>query len=762
MNDSLNRAAAVALVLFAIAGCATTTDDVSTDTTTATTATADTPATTTNEPVNQAPHLEMTRPPNPPVADLLAPWTGPYGGVPPFDKVQVSAFKPAIETAMRTNLEEVDAIAKNPAPPTFENTIVALERAGRTLDRVGTSYGIWSSNMSNDEFQEVEREMAPKLAAFSDQITQNADLFRRIEAIYNSPSKASLTPEQQRLAWLYHNNFVRAGAKLDQPSKDRLSEINQKLAGLYTSFAQNVLHDEGNQYVTLETRADLAGLPESIIAGASRAAEGKGLAGKWIITNTRSSIEPFLTYSTRRDLREKAWRMFVNRGDNGGEHDNNAIISEILQLRAQRAKLLGYKTHAHWRLENTMAKTPERALELMEQVWTPAVGRVREEVVDMQRVADREGAKLKIEPWDYRHYAEKVRKEKYDLDENEVKEYLQLDKLREGMFWVAGQLFNFNFSPVTNVPVYHPDVMVWEVTDKTSGRHIGLWYFDPYAREGKQSGAWMNAYRNQHRVDTAPVNTIVSNNSNFVKGEPGQPVLISWSDAETLFHEFGHALHGLSSSVTYPTLSGTNVVRDYVEFPSQLLEHWISTPEVLNKFAVHHQTGKPIPAALVEKIEKASTFNEGFKTIEYLSSAIVDMRLHLAGEQKIDADAFERQTLAELGMPREIVMRHRTPQFLHVFAGDGYSAGYYSYLWSDVITADAAEAFTDAPGGLYDTGVAARLRQHIFSVGNTLDPAEGYRQFRGRDPKTDALMRKRGFAAKATTAAPARERRTKE
>ncbi|HEX8255203.1 MAG TPA: M3 family metallopeptidase, partial [Thermoanaerobaculia bacterium] len=488
--------------------------------------------------------------------------------------------------------------------------------------------------------------------------------------------------------------------------------------------------------------------------------------GKWVITNTRSSVDPFLTYSDRRELREKAWRMFVNRGDLGGATDNNAIITDILRLRAERAKLLGYQTHAHWRVENTMAKTPERAMELMEAVWKPAVGRVREEVRDMQLLANKEGAKITIEPWDYRYYMEKVRRERYDLDQNEVKQYLQLDKLREGMFWVAGQLFGFNFTPITNVPVYHPDVRVWEVKNNQTGEHVGLWYFDPYARPGKRSGAWMNAYRSQERFN-GNVTTIVSNNSNFVKGAPGEPVLISWDDAETLFHEFGHALHGLSSNVTYPTLSGTAVVRDYVEFPSQLLERWLSTPEVLNKFAVHYQTGKPIPQSLVDRIERASTFNQGFSTVEYLGSAIVDMRMHLAGDRRIDPDAFERQTLAELGMPREIVMRHRSPQFGHVFASDGYSAGYYSYLWSDVLTADAYTAFTEA-GGPYDPAVAARLRQHIFTIGNTIDPAVGYREFRGRDPQVEALMINRGFTSASeerstttTTTRPVRERRSK-
>ncbi|HEX8748424.1 MAG TPA: M3 family metallopeptidase [Pyrinomonadaceae bacterium] len=675
---------------------------------------------------------------------LLAKWSGPFSGVPPFDKVKVADFKPALEAAMAENLSEVERVASNPAPPDFGNTIAALERAGRTLQRVQTVYNIWSSTMNGPEFQKVEREMAPRMAAFNDKITQNKPLFQRIEAVYNSPGKSRLTPEQQRLVWLYYTNFVRAGARLDDAAKSRLSQINQQLAGLYTRFSQNLLADESEQFLTLKSEDELAGLPQSIRDAAATAAVAKKSPGSWVIMNTRSSIEPFLTYSDRRDLREKAWRMFVNRGDNADAHDNNSTIAEILQLRAERAKLLGYQTHAHWRLENAMAKTPERALELMEAVWKPAKERVREEVADMQALARREGANIKIEPWDYRYYAEKVRKARYDLDQNEVKQYLQLEKLREGMFWVAGELFNFNFTPVTNVPVYHPDVRVWEVTDKTSGRHIGLWYFDPYAREGKRSGAWMNAYRRQERVN-GEITTIVSNNSNFVKGKPGEPVLVSWDDANTMFHEFGHALHGLSSNVTYPSLSGTAVSRDYVEFPSQLLEHWLSTPEVLQRFAVHYQTGKPIPQALVDRIERAETFNQGFATVEYLASALVDMKLHLAGSQKIDPDAFERRTLEELGMPGEIVMRHRTPQFGHVFSSDSYSAGYYSYLWSDVLNADAYEAFVEAKGP-YDKTVAGRLRQYIFSVGNTIDPAESYRLFRGRDPKVEALMRKRGFS----------------
>jgi peptidyl-dipeptidase Dcp len=688
-----------------------------------------------NKPVNKIP--------DPADNPLLAPWMGPYGGVPAFDKVKVEYFEPALEASMDERLKEIEAIAESTSSPTFENTIAALERSGRTMERVQTIYGIWSGNMSTPDFQAVQREMAPKLAALNDKIVQNGKLFTRIESIYNIRENSGLSPEQQRLVWLYYTNFVRSGAKLDEKEKKRLSEINQKLAGLFTKFSQNVLADETEEMLVLDHENDLAGLPLPVKNAAAEQANEKKIPGKWVIANTRSSVDPFLTYSGKRALREKAWKMFINRGDNGDEHDNNEIITEILKLRAERATLLGYKTHAHWRLENTMAKTPEKALQLLEAVWKPATARVHEEVADMQAFADKERAGITIAPWDYRYYAEKVRKARYDLDQNEVKPYLQLDKLRDGMFWVAGELFNFNFTPITNVPVYHPDVKVWEVKDKASGKHVGLWYFDPYAREGKRSGAWMNAYRSQEKMDK-PMTTIVSNNSNFVKGKAGEPILISWDDATTLFHEFGHALHGLSSNVTYPSLAGTAVVRDYVEFPSQLLEHWLSTPEVLQRFALHYKTGKPIPQEIVDRIERAATFNQGFSTTEYLASALVDMKYHLSTERDINPDSFERETLAALNMPHELVMRHRSPHFSHIFSSDSYSAGYYSYLWSDVLTADAYNAFTEGKGP-YDKAVAERLRKHIFSVGNTIDPAEGYRAFRGRDPKIEPLMKKRGF-----------------
>jgi peptidyl-dipeptidase Dcp len=677
-------------------------------------------------------------------------WKGAYGGVPPFDKVRVDDFKPALEAGMANHLREIDAIADSGQPPDFENTIAELERAGRTLDRVRAIYGVWSSSMNSPDFQKVEREMAPRLAAHSDKITQNERLFQRIGAVYEQRETVGLTPEQQRLTWFHHNNFVRAGARLDAQAKERLSVINQRLAGLFTAFSQNVLADENHYMLVLDKEEDLAGLPESVRSSAAAAATERGQEGKWAILNTRSSVEPFLTHSSRRDLREKVWRTFYSRGDNNDDRDNNANITEILKLRAERAKLLGYQTHAHWRLENTMAGTPDRAMELLQAVWTPAVARVREEVTDMQEVADQEGAGITIAPWDYRYYAEKVRKAKYDLDDNEVKPYLQLDKLTEGMFFAARELFGFRFEPVTNVPVFHPDVRVFEVKN-AGGSHVGLFYLDPYARQGKRSGAWMTAYRIQESFDRE-VTPLVSNNSNFVQGRPGEPILISWIDAETLFHEFGHALHGLSSDVSYPSLAGTRVARDYVEFPSQLLEHWLSTPEVLNRFALHYKTGEPIPADLVQRIERARTFNQGFDTVEYLASAFIDMKLHLEGDRTIDPRSYERDTLKALGMPEQIVMRHRTPHFTHVFAGDGYSAGYYSYLWSDTLTADAFEAFMEA-GGLYDRQVARRLREHVFSVGNTVDPVEGYRAFRGRDARIDALMRKRGFPMPASTGA---------
>jgi peptidyl-dipeptidase Dcp len=679
---------------------------------------------------------------------LNLPWAGPYGGVPPFDRARVVDFAPAVEQAMAEQLVAIDRIAADPAPPTFANTIAAAERAGRPLDRVLTVYGVFCSSLSDEPLQAVERDLAPKLAAFQDRIVQNAGFFRRVAAVHESADEAGLEAEERRAAKVLFTNLVLAGARLAPEEQAELASINEQLASLHTTFAQHVLAEESGQAIVLDDEADLAGLPEVARRAAAEAAEERGRAGSWAIPNTRSSVEPFLTFSERRDLRERVWRMFVDRGDRGNDTDTKQLVTRILALRGRRAKLLGFPSHAHWRLEDSMAKTPERAIELMEAVWRPAVRRVREEVVDMQAIADAEHAGIRIAPWDYRFYAEKVRQARYDLDEAEVTPYLQLDRLREGMFFVAERLFGLSFAPVTDgsVPVFHPDVRVWEVR-RPDGRTAGLWYFDPYARAGKKSGAWMSDYRPQERLD-GPVIPIVSNNCNFVKPPPGEPALVSWDDATTLFHEFGHALHGLCSDVTLPSLAGTRVARDYVELPSQLLEHWLSTPEVLGRFAVHCRTGEPIPAELVDRIRRAETFNAGFRTVEFLASAIVDMRLHLAGAEPIDPAAFERTTLEAIGMPAEIVMRHRIPHFSHIFADDGYSAGYYSYLWADTLTADAWEAFTEA-GGPWDEAVAERLRRHVLSAGNSIPPEEGYRGFRGRDATIDALMRKRGFAPPA-------------
>jgi peptidyl-dipeptidase Dcp len=676
---------------------------------------------------------------------LLADWSGPYGGLPPFHLVKVEYFRPALERAMKAYEIEIQTIADNPQAPDFANTLLALEKAGKNYHQIRAIYGVWAANMNSPEFEKVEAEMEPKMAAFSDRLIQNQNLFRRIEAIKNNAGQhSSLKPDQKRLLEKKYRQFVLNGALLDEETKAKVSDINQKLAGLYTRFSQNLLADENEKFLEIQTEAELAGLPQNLKDAAIAQAKSKGVKGIAIIQNTRSSLEPFLVYAESRILREKAWRMFINRGDNADAYDNNAIITQILELRARRAKLLGFETHAHWRLQNTMAKTPEKAMDLMMSVWKPALKLVEKEVAEMQAIADKEGKGIKIEAWDYRYYAEKVRKAKFDLDQNEIKPYLQMEKLREGMFWVAGQLIGLEIKPAKDIPVFHPDVRVFEVVKKDRNQTLGLWYFDPYARPGKRSGAWMNAYRDQSRMEGKPILTLVSNNSNFIKANPGEPVLISWDDAETLFHEFGHALHGLLSDVTYPSLSGTNVPQDYVEFPSQILERWLSTKEVLEKFALHYQTGKPIPVSLVEKINNAGKFNQGFSTVEATSSAMVDMKLHLAGNQKIDADAFEKQTLEQLGMPKEMVMRHRCPQFGHIFSGDEYSAGYYSYLWSDVISADAYETFEEN-GGPYNKEVAKKLYEFVFSIGDNMDQTDAYRKFRGRDPKTDALMKNRGL-----------------
>ena len=674
---------------------------------------------------------------------LLQEWTGDYGGTPAFDKMNVDDVKEAMEKGMELSLADIEAIANNNDDPTFENTIEEMERAGEELDRVYSYYGILSSNVSSPEFRTIQAELAPKLSEYRSKISQNQKLFNRIKAVYDASKNNALEADQQRVVDLVYKSFAMNGAELDDEKKIRYAAINKELSSLYTKFSNNVLHDEEN-YKTYLTEDQLDGLSEGFVKSAAKIASDNGQDGKYAIVNTRSSMDPFLKYSTERELRKQVWSNYYSRGDNADEYDNNEIIAEILKLRRERVELLGHKNYAEWRLQDRMAKNPENAMNLMEAVWPAAIARVAEEVSDMQTVANANGDNITIEPWDYRYYSEKVRIDKYDLDSEEVKQYLQLDKLTEAMFYVAGRIFKFDFKPLEDgtVPVFHEDVHVWEVTDKTSGDLIGLWYLDPYARTGKRSGAWATTYRSFTTFDGTKT-VLASNNSNFVKPAPAEAVLVSWDDATTFFHEFGHALHFFSSNVKYPTLNGG--VRDYTEFQSQLLERWLSTDEVINQFLVHYKTGEPIPATLVEKIKKASTFNQGFSTTEYLASALMDMKLHLADPTDLDVDKFERETLAELNMPKELPMRHRTPHFGHVFSGEGYATAYYGYMWADVLTADAAEAFKEATDGFYDKALADKLVQYLFAPRNSIDPAEAYKLFRGREAKIEALMRDRGF-----------------
>ncbi|NQV52092.1 MAG: M3 family metallopeptidase [Flavobacteriales bacterium] len=686
---------------------------------------------------------EMTE--TPPMNDnpLLQEWTGPYGGVPAFDKMNVADVKDAMVTGMELHLHEIDSIANSEEPATFENTIEEMERAGSALDLAYTYYGIFSGNMSSPEFREVESELAPLLSEYRSKITQNTALFQRIKAVYGASQEKPLPADQQRVLDLTYKSFEMSGAELDAAKMERYAAINKELSSLYTDFSNNVLHDEEN-YITFLTEDQLGGLSEGFIKSAAKMAVDNGKEGTYAITNTRSSMDPFLTYSTERALRQQVWSNFYSRGDNGDEYDNNAIIAEILRLRKERVALMGYSNYAAWRLQNRMAKTPENAMNLMEAVWKASTARVAEEVADMQALADEEGAGITIETWDYRFYAEKVRVDKYDLNSDEVKQYLQMDKLTEAMHYVAGRLFDFEFTPLPEgtVPVYQEDVRVWEVTNKNTGENVGLWYLDPYARPGKRSGAWANTYRSYTTFD-GKKNVLASNNSNFIEPAPGEALLVSWDDATTFFHEFGHALHFFASNVKYPTLNSG--VRDYTEFQSQLLERWLSTDAVIENFLVHSETGEPMPAELIAKIKKASTFNQGFSTTEYLGSAIMDMKLHLADPTDIDVDAFERKTLMEMNMPKELPMRHRTPHFSHVFSGEGYATAYYGYMWADVLTSDASEAFAEAPDGFYDKALADKAVKYLFAPRNAIDPAEAYRLFRGRDAKIDALMRDRGF-----------------
>ncbi len=679
---------------------------------------------------------------------LTAAWTGPFQGVPPWDKLDPELFPAAFTQLMAEYQAEMDALLANPAAPTFANTFVPLQLMGDTGDRVFPLWGVQSSNQSNPRVREIDAEWSPKISAFFAEQSLRPELFARVKAVYDGRATAGLTPQQLRIVERRYDSMVRNGANLDAAGKTKLVALTSELEGLFTKFSSNLLGDE-ESYLFITDRAELAGVPDALTASFARTAEAQGKPGQFAIKNTRSSAQPTMQYADNRALREQVWRAFVSRGDNANANNNNAVVVDILRLRAERAALLGFANHAEFRMADTMAKDPAIGMDVMKRVWTPAVARVKEEVADMQAIADAEaaagkGPKLSIEPWDYRYYAEKVRKAKFDLDEAELKPYLQLDKLVDAMFWMAGELYDMGFKENTGtIPVFDPNVRTFEVVNRKSGDHIGVFYLDNFARDGKRSGAWMTTYRSQQRLGGAR-STLASNNNNFTQGAAGTSTTVSLDDATTLFHEFGHGIHYLLQNVEYPALAG--VPRDFVELPAMITEYWLLTPEILNKYAVHVETGAPIPQALVDKVMASSKFNQGFDTVEFLASGLMDMYLHTAKAPITDLAAVERDLLTELGLPREIVMRHRLPQFSHLFSSDAYSAGYYSYLWSDVMAADTWAAFTDA-GGPWDRTVADRFRNILLSTGNETDRAEAYRAFRGRDPDVRALLVKRGFPA---------------
>jgi peptidyl-dipeptidase Dcp len=669
-------------------------------------------------------------------------WSGPFG-VPPLARIAPEHFRPAFDRAFAEHDAEIAAIAGTAERPTFDNTIVALELAGRLLARVGDVFGVLTGAHTNDALQEIEREVSPRRARHWNGILLNEPLFRRIDDLYQRRDQLGLSAEQQRVLERYHSMFTRAGAALDAAAKQRLAEIGERLATLGTTFSQNVLADEQAYTLVLDSEEDRAGLPDFVLAAARSAAAERDMTGKHVITLSRSSVEPFLQFSARRDLREKAFRAWIARGANGGKTDNKAIIAEMLKLRAERARLLGYDSFAHYRLDDAMAKTPQAVRGLLDRVWAPARERALADRDAMQAMVQAEGGNFALAPWDWRYYAEKLRKLRCDVDEATIKPYFQLHHIIEAAFYTAYKLFGLSFEPRKNVPVWHPDVKVWEVRG-ADGSHRGLFFGDYFAGASKHSGAWMTTLRDQEKL-AGNIRPLVVNVMNFNKAGGEKPTLLSFDDARTLFHEFGHALHALLSDVTYPMVSGTSVLTDWVELPSQLYEHWLERPEILQRFAVHARTGQPMPDELMRRVLAARTFNQGFATVEYVASALVDLEFHLQEEaEAFDVDAFESAALARIGMPAEIVMRHRPTHFGHVFSGGGYASAYYSYMWSEVLDADAFAAFEET-GDIFHPATAKGLHDHVYSAGGTRDPAALYTALRGRLPTPEALLKRRGL-----------------
>ncbi len=678
---------------------------------------------------------------------LVQPWNTPHG-LPPFGEVRAEHFKPAFDAAIAQHLADIDAIAASPQAPSFDNTVAAFDRSGRLLARIEALFYNLTASETSPELQAVEREMAAPLAAHSSVVYMNARLFQRMDALHAQRHTLGLTPEQTRLLERFHLDFVRAGAKLGEAAQKRYAQVMQGLAELTTRFSQNVLADESAYRLVLRDERDLGGLPDFVRAAARQAAADRGVSDGHVITLSRSHIVPFLTFSDRRDLREQAWRAWVSRGEHDGAHDNRPVAREILTLRREQAHLHGYASYADYALADTMAGTQAAVSDLLQQVWAPARERAEAEQQALQALALSRGESLQIEAWDWRYYAEKVRQARYDLDEAAIKPYFPLDRMVDAVFDCAQRLFGVRFTARPDLHAYHPDVKVYEVRQATDDSLVGIFLHDNFARPSKRSGAWMSLFRNQSRNSGSPaegVLPIVVNNNNFAKGAPGEPTLLSFDDARTLFHEFGHGLHGLLSSVTYERLSGTNVLRDFVELPSQLFEHWLSERAVLKQHARHHLTNEPIPDELITRLEEANRFNQGYETVRYVASARVDMAAHaLTDAEGPDITAFEQAEIARMGLPAAVGMNHRLSHFQHLFAGSGYAAGYYVYLWAEVLDADGYDAFTEA-GNPFDASVAQRLRQFIYSSGNSREPREAYRAFRGRDPLVQPMLRERGL-----------------
>lgn len=673
---------------------------------------------------------------------LLKDWTLPFG-LPPFAEIRPEHFRPAFDKGFAGQNREIEAIVADPAAPDFDNTIAAFEQSGRLLQRTSAVFYNLASADTSDALQAIERDIAPLMARHYNDMYLNAGLFARIDHVFRNGT-TGLTDEQARVLERHHTAFVRSGAALDDSVKARLAAISERLASLGTEFGQNVLKSEKDWTLVISDEADLAGLPDFLRASAAKAAEERCLGGKWVITLSRSSIEPFLQAADNRSLREEAFRAWTSRGENAGA-DNRPIIAETVRLRAESARLLGYRSYADYRLADSMARTPEAAEALLRSVWAPATRRAGEERAALQAIVQAEGGNFAIAPWDWRHYSEKRRKAEFDLDESALKPYLQLDRMIEAAFDTASRLFGIRFTPRPDLALYHPDARAFEVTN-ADGSAVGLFIGDYYARPSKRSGAWMSSFRSQQKL-AGDIRPIILNVMNFAKPAAGEPALLSFDDARTLFHEFGHALHGLLSDVTYPSIAGTAVARDFVEFPSQLYEHWLEQPQVLQRFAVHYRTGEPMPAALLERLLASRTFNQGFATVEYTASALVDLEMHKIdkADETFDPTAFEARVLDEIGMPEAMVMRHRAAHFQHVFAGSGYSSAYYSYLWSEVLDADGFRAFSEA-GDPFAPEVAAKLRTFVYGAGDRRAPEEAYRGFRGHDPDPAALLEKRGLA----------------